>query len=1227
MAQLEFKDFSGGITDKDLPGSPSRFSRADNLLISVDRKLYQRPAFDIMAAAQMPAAERVARLLGYDSDSQLVGIQNKKLVNIQAGAWTEILGPTGNHAFNSNSAASLIEVVEWNHHAFFASDSGDPVIKMYVDAGTMKMRAAGLPKPLTPAVYTTDAAKLAAAIALAVDIKTQFHAHVNDFGASPAAHLNKDTVADTALDALVTPVTLVDLVAYTKVLRSSYNTHVNDAKTVDFLQAYHNKLSSEYIIPGATLTYVINPILNIKTDDKLVTDANLNTIEEVVGILNDLRNKYNWHARAPLTHNNAIAGGASWGDHFVTVAAVDLDNVFPLVAPNYSTLLRYVNYIKSEYNNHLLDAGTNYDPGIFFGHRTTDTRNKIEMADATDLHEAVAMLGLLEFFYSQHFEDANIKFPGGGQWAATEDYPTFVGTVTSGSPIITAVTPDPTLAAMGITGKRIAKTGTSPPGWFSTNPSFALTDTVSSISTTTITMSANALTNGDRIFSFANGTMHFDIDRNVNARTSSAYAAKLFQQDLDLTLQDLESITAYAVACVNKIKAHMISGAEVENIDEILLNNTIFTPVKNFTYYDQPDTYTGNHYTPHRITTNAYWPTSISLINEIDMGQGFFEAGLAVASYNYKLVYRSEYTASSKAFIDLSTPSNIFTILTVESPQTLVKGDTNARDPLALSGIPILVNAANQNYPTADLNVDIYRTQNNGTVYYKAGSVINGTTTFSDDVMDALLVDNEELYTNGGVVENDLPPIAAHIHILDGNMFYAVGNTVYVSVNSDPDSVPATFSEEFDEDVVGVSSTRSTVVAFTRTTVSRLVGGFDELGQGFLRHEVIFDKTGCISAQSIVKADNGVFFAGNDGFYYTDGFQCYRVADVQDSFKANLSTLAKRNRVQGTYVSAEKRIYWTVQVDGNLSAPDTMWVLDLQFGIRIDATPFTTFSGGFDGFTGFRPTAVAGFLGNLYYGDADGYVFAANPSANMDAKKDTGVSPASWLKRTTLWDYETCHGDYGTSDYRKYFTRITSQFKQETNLSAQIISDADKGRIIDNLPIIRSRKLLDWGDPKIDWTASVFTAKDGSVIDEFRRFKANGSLRSNYRAIRMRNAFCVVTASDQMGNVNVASLGSGNFSVTLINAATRKWPLYSVDYYVQIAEVNYLVYERTSDAVVKIHDSGATLVAASNLQFELWGYPKNEKVSFVGFTVDFQILGQEQKSYKGSTSSDGGENA
>lgn len=1263
MATLTFDDFSGGLTERTVPGNPSKYQTADNLLIDTDKSLYSRPGFEIFSstAYQLGAVERVARLVNFNNDSELIAAQNKNAYYISGGAWTSLLGPTSNNPFNTNTATSLISEAQWNKHLYLASNSGDPVIKLYRDSGnTLRLRTAGLPTPTLPDVYTDAAAKLAAAIVLAEDIKAMLHAHVNDFGVSPAAHLSKDTTTDTALDALSSPTTLNELIAYAIVLRTNYNLHVADTFLNKTAQNYHNEVAN----PAGGSDYTSDGLLNLQTDSTLPTDGNINTIEEVVRLLNDLRNRYNWHVVAPITHNNATQTSVGWGANTVATGTIDLDATTPTIA-NVAPLIRYVNYLKAEYNSHAQDLFS----GNKFGHLNADSTNLVRMADCTDLHTAVGLLGCIAFHYSMHIETANRRRNDGvnaGFYGPADQFSLiFNGDVTATSAVITNVTPDPTVAlgspAVALAaGDHILRTtlDTSSPytGWGSPPatgpgalPYFTNDYVVFSFTGTTITLSGGAagglVTTADVTFAFHWSGVHFDIERNTTAAIVNIAMRFLFQEDIDFSLADVESVTGFAMDLAQMLKAHETSALTVLTTADII-SGAYYTKA-GYTYYYNADTdfsqeYIPPHsYDPTSVTPNSlpFFPSSSTVRAEpVLEGHGYFEGpagtftdALTVSNYLYKLVRSYDYTVGSNSFTDLSAPSDSISVTVVTSLYDAASGDTGvARDATSFTSLPVLTNTSSQNYDTSVIALEIYRTIDDGTSFYKVGEVTNGTTTFSDTVLDSALVENEALYTNGGVVGNDSPPLAKYIHVHGSRMYYAIGNKVYQSLAQDPDSVPANFFDEFEEDVTGISSTRSSVVVLTAQSVYRMEGEFNDLGQGFLRHEPILNKTGCDSPQSIVKTDNGVFFAGKDGFYYTDGTQCIRVTDMIDTFLAFTSTSNKRNRIQGVYDDYRKKIYWTVQSDGALSDPNIMWVLDLQFGVIKDGTPVTTFSGGFDSYTGFRPTALAVYSKTLHYGDNSGYVMKQTDTLNYDVKRDTGVAATSWAVRTILWDYKGTDYNYGDARTRKYGTDIFFRFEQETNLSVQAYADNDKGRIVSALPQIRSRKLTDWSDSKIDWISSIYTAVAGEVIDEARKVPSSGGLRFLHRAVELKNAYCVIVSSDDpkslMGNVNIASVSANVWSVTLIEAATRKWPLYSVDYYIRINDVDYPVTVRTSDSVIRVSDSGLTaLTAQSNIEFEMWGYPKNEKMRIVDYSVDFETAGSNQKDYKGG-STDGGEN-
>lgn len=1257
MPIAEFKDFSGGITDKNIPGQSNRYSTADNLLIDSDKQLITRDGFDIYSSTGYQlttSSERTARLSLLESEP--IAVQNKQVQYINSGAWTNLLGPTSVKGFNTNTAASLVTEAYWNKQLYLASDSGDPVIKIYRDgSNNIQLRTAGLPL-MTSTTSPADGG-LALAIALANDILDKMIDHVDSDGATVGVvnnsatghHLTSAglTAQGTALAALSNATNLATLITLVNGLRDVYNDHIADARREESANSSGTTQSRlNHVAPAVVGTsyYTENTsttasaqldwrhFLNFELQDKTYTIPSSAVIADVLPFLNDLRDKWNWHNYAPLTHyNSARINGTEYytgnGAHKTSLSRVET-YTWAQITPGYGPFIQYVKDIKSEYDAHRLS----------YSHAQTDTIYDIDSSYPTspaNFHEAVTLLGALAFGIYCHINDAyRVSFLQ------------FTGTITGTTTTMTSVSPAPN--ALSFNYYRFASiygSGISPYTWTIDRITQGLISRVSSTTATTIVVNTNyPLSGGPYEYLFTNSMHHYGVS-STDIFDSKTFYELFDSQDFSLSsAAGLQGFADLAETLIGYLEAHELSG--LGTVESLYTNKTVATlDGVRFTPYT-PSDYThalGKNFCPHQITNDEFIGLIYSgaTVNNIyyfpsNLGPGFeediFDTVPEAASVNYKACFKYTYTVGTTTYIDRSEPSEAINIITFNTPRA------NESTELGLYGVAFTnfyayANASNENYATGDttnFKKEIYRTVANGTEYFKANydsttaEITNATTTYTDYSVDEFLVLQEGLYTNGGVVANGKPPLATAIHQTEDRMYYVLGNKLYQSVASDPDSVPADFYDEYEEALVSVSSTRSVVVAFTANFVARVEGSFNELGQGFLSHEIIYDRTGLISNQALCKAENGIFFCGKDGIYYTDGYQCFRVIDLEDTFKGYTDSAAKRNMIQATYNPVEQKAYFTVP-SGNLSYPDAMWVLDTQFGIRPEEMPITTFSGG----TGFNPTAILIKDNILHYGDKDGYIFKQTADLKMDLVKNTSVAATSWDKRTVFWEYKSCHLDYGSAAKKKYFLRTTWQFEQQdTNLSVQIYSDADNGKSISNLPIIRSRKLSDWGDSKIDWTVAQYGAsKPGDVIDEFRRFRGDGYLRSNFRAVGAKNAYCVVVASDNMGTVNIANISANLWSATLTNAS-YKWPLYSVGYYLRIAGVDYPVTVRTSDSVIRVSDSGLTALSVqSGIEWELWGYPKNEKAKIIEYSVVYDILGDTQKDYQGTTSLDGGENA
>lgn len=577
-------------------------------------------------------------------------------------------------------------------------------------------------------------------------------------------------------------------------------------------------------------------------------------------------------------------------------------------------------------------------------------------------------------------------------------------------------------------------------------------------------------------------------------------------------------------------------------------------------------------------------------------------------NFLYKFLYYYTYTVGTVVFEDFGSTAEV-AVANADAP------NTNAN---AISSIPVLANGGTYNYDTTVIKVKIYRTENNGTEFYYVGQVTNGTTTYNDNMSDATLVDQEPIYTSGGVVENDSPPLCKYVHVTEDNVcIYAnakVGsekftNRLYYSIPADIDSVPGDFYEEVDEEITGVSSLNSRVIVFCKSSVWRLDGFFDFLGRGAVTKVKIGDVTGCISSNSIIKTVEGIFFAGEGGFYYTDGNSVLKISeDIIEAYKGFTNTEAKKKRINGAYDPVNKRIWWGVQVDSSSQDCDTCYILDLNWGIS-DSMPFTTASGTSDNF---RPSALAFVDNEMLRGDSRGYIFRHNEDLRTDPKVDTGAAASTWSDATIIYNYRSCALNFGTNYVRKYVPRITATLKNESNVSLQINSVNDDGRKTSALKPIRYRGNIVWGDPDIIWgTTSLIWNFNGLIIEQ-RRFP-HTSLRCNYKQLQFTNALVPIVNSDLYGVGNINATAK---TFTLTAAGNYKWPSDPVDYYLAFEGDDYTrefaVTARTSDTVLTFSDLLNFSTNATGTKWVLRGYPKGEYFNLLSYTMGYALFGQTQ---------------
>ncbi len=594
-----------------------------------------------------------------------------------------------------------------------------------------------------------------------------------------------------------------------------------------------------------------------------------------------------------------------------------------------------------------------------------------------------------------------------------------------------------------------------------------------------------------------------------------------------------------------------------------------------------------------------------------------------VSSYIYRFCYKYTYLVGTVQYIDRGS----LTEVTVSTAATI-----STSGAMAIAAIPVLSNTANATlWDTTNIDVEVYRTTNGGVNFFLVKAVDNGTTSTTDTMTDATLQLQEPLYTEGEIVENDPVPKAKVVHIVEDTSTAYYGNIkdgtelktslVQQSVPGDPDSCPADFTAEIGDQVVGISSVQGLPVVCGLNSVYRLDGSFDIFGRGGMIPRKISDRADCVSSQSIVQTMFGIFWMGTEYVYYSDG---YRVNPINlewtETHKLFTDTAAKRKKIQGKYDRKNNRIWWTVQIGDNSSDNDACYVLNLNFGDFTKEGVFTTVSGG----DPFRPTALE-FVGDtMYRGDESSYLLLHEEGLLTDPVINTASDASTWATRAIIYNYESCSFNMGESSRRKVANRINIKARNESNLSLDIISINDDGRLTETLKPIRSRTNVSWGDEDVVWGDPDIIWNYQSLIVEQRRFP-NKSFRFTDKQIKLTNAYTIITNSDLNGNANINSTLK---TATTVNSANT-FPSASVGYYMSFASDDYTAqYEilsiNSSNNVLTLDDDNATLSTQASGPWLIKGYPKGESLGLLSYTMDYAIMGKTQNFYSRSSE---GENA
>ncbi len=511
-------------------------------------------------------------------------------------------------------------------------------------------------------------------------------------------------------------------------------------------------------------------------------------------------------------------------------------------------------------------------------------------------------------------------------------------------------------------------------------------------------------------------------------------------------------------------------------------------------------------------------------------------------------------------------------------------------NPVAITAIESLSNGATLNYDTANIKIKIYRTKNGLTTMYYLGEVTNGTLVYTDNTADTAL-STTVLYTDGGELDNDEPPTCKYIEIVNNKAYYShviedgetKGFRTRISKANDIDSCPADLFVDTDGNLTASSSFNDFPILFEKNKTYRVVDTFDAFGRGYAKAVPISKNIGCVSNDSVIKTDEGLLFAGNVGWCYTDGYRVIKISeDLNTTYKQLISTTAKALKIVGSYDSINKFAYWIGQREDRSLRNDTTFVMHLRYGISANSV-FTTWSN-------YQPSFIlVNRDNNLLRGDRFGYVFSHSNRLRNDPKVDYTKAPAIWSKNAIVPDVITSELDCGLSDVQKWGTEARVRSKNISNLSLQVKVANDNMKDFANCDLIRQLDQITWGARYYYWGDADYLWQNTRDITKIIKMASSVGFRFYTRQLEFTLGFVEIENSV---DTCTATVDMALRTITLDNLAFV-YPDYCDDHYIYIGDYRYLILERTSDTVITVTDPAGTLVDGS-IDWTIKGYPKDE---------------------------------
>ena len=349
-------------------------------------------------------------------------------------------------------------------------------------------------------------------------------------------------------------------------------------------------------------------------------------------------------------------------------------------------------------------------------------------------------------------------------------------------------------------------------------------------------------------------------------------------------------------------------------------------------------------------------------------------------------------------------------------------------------------------YDLSRMEWEIYRTEDNGTIFYKLGTFSISGGNYTDTTADASLISGEKLYTTGGVFENGMMDKKPEFSTFANNALWVADTKyIYQSKIGIPDAFPGSFRVESPEGgkITGLNHIDIYPIVGTNTGLYRLEGLVDDLGNGSHRLRTISREHGVLSNRTMVKLDRQIAYLSDDGIRITDGYTSRKISGHWDEgykkyFKGSILYNGARyprwKFSKGVWDKVNNRIYWF------LPSPHPTVTAEARDYICVDMSyqheygyPITT------GQTRLTVVAVTSADGFLQIGTTLGEILGQDGSTNKDVSSNINISNPD--PYPIKWEYESNVLSFGSSIVRKWFTLVLIHLRNLSDITFKVWSD------------------------------------------------------------------------------------------------------------------------------------------------------------------------------------------